>query len=43
MVAIDGSWPHVHVIVYAYLIGLAIAAVGLWFFERARRGFADVV
>lgn len=43
MVAIDGSWPHVHVIVYAYLIGLAVAAIGLWFFERARRGFADVV
>ncbi len=43
MVAIDGSWPHAHVIVYAYLIGLAVAAVGLWFFERTRRGFADVV
>ena len=43
MVAIDGSWPHVHVIVYAYLIGLTVAAVGLWFFERTRRGFADVV
>jgi len=42
-VAIDGGVPHLHTIVYAYVIGLAVAAVGLWFFERTRRGFADVV
>lgn len=42
-VAIDGTLPSFHALLYAYLVALVIAAIGLWFFERTRRGFADVV
>ena len=42
-VVIEGSWPHPHTLALAYLIALVIAAIGLWFFERTRKGFADVV
>lgn len=42
-VVIDGELPHLHTVLLAYLIGLVVAAIGLWFFERTRRGFADVV
>jgi ABC-type polysaccharide/polyol phosphate export permease len=27
----------------SYVIGLVVAAIGLWVFERTRKGFADVV
>lgn len=42
-VAIDGTLPDPLALLCAYLIGLVVAALGLWFFERTRRGFADVV
>lgn len=42
-VAIIGVLPNLHELLYAYLIALVVAALGLWFFERTRRGFADVV
>lgn len=42
-VAIDGLPPHWISVLVAYGIGLLVAALGLWFFERTRRGFADVV
>lgn len=42
-VAIDGVMPSLQAMVYAYLIAVVVAALGLWFFERTRRGFADVV
>lgn len=42
-VAIEGIMPSLHAMVYAYLIAIVVAALGLWFFERTRRGFADVV
>ena len=42
-VAIEGLPPHWISVLAAYGIGLLVAALGLWFFERTRRGFADVV
>ena len=42
-VAIEGSPPHWISVLAAYGIGLLVAAIGLWFFERTRRGFADVL
>ncbi|MER3547041.1 MAG: hypothetical protein C4338_05335 [Rhodanobacteraceae bacterium] len=42
-VAIEGVPPHWLSVLVAYGIGLIAAAIGLWFFERTRRGFADVV
>lgn len=42
-VAIEGSPPDWISVLAAYGIGLLVAAIGLWFFERTRRGFADVL
>jgi lipopolysaccharide transport system permease protein len=42
-VVIQGKVPSLNTIVFAYLIALIITAIGLWFFERTRKGFADVV
>ena len=42
-VAIEGLPPHWISVLAAYGIGLLVAALGLWFFERTRRGFADVL
>lgn len=42
-VAIEGLPPQWISVLAAYGIGLLVAAIGLWFFERTRRGFADVV
>jgi len=42
-VAIEGVPPHWWSVLAAYGIGLVVAGIGLWFFERTRRGFADVV
>ncbi|HWG10785.1 MAG TPA: ABC transporter permease [Rhodanobacteraceae bacterium] len=42
-VAIEGLSPHWTSVLTAYGIGLLVAAIGLWFFERTRRGFADVL
>jgi lipopolysaccharide transport system permease protein len=42
-VVIDGILPGWRDLGIAYIIGLVAAAFGLWLFERAKRGFADVV
>lgn len=42
-VAIDGVAPDAFALLCAYAVGLIAAAYGLWFFERTRRGFVDVV
>lgn len=42
-VAIEGLPPHWASVLAAYGIGLLVSAIGLWFFERTRRGFADVL
>jgi lipopolysaccharide transport system permease protein len=38
-----GNLPHWGSLGIAILIGLAFAAVGFWFFQKTRRGFADVI
>jgi lipopolysaccharide transport system permease protein len=42
-VVIDGALPAWRELAVSYVIGLAVAAIGLWVFERTRKGFADVV
>ena len=42
-VVIDGILPIWRDLAVSYLVGLVVAAIGLWLFERARKGFADVV
>jgi homopolymeric O-antigen transport system permease protein len=42
-VVIDGALPAWRELAISYAVGLAVAAIGLWVFERTRKGFADVV
>ncbi len=42
-VVIDAALPDWHALLAAYAAGLVVAGIGLWLFERARPGFADVV
>lgn len=42
-VVIDGILPGWRDLGISYVVGLAAAAIGLWLFERAKPGFADVV
>jgi lipopolysaccharide transport system permease protein len=43
MVVIGGQWPNAPKLVLATVLGLAMAKLGHWFFQKARRGFADVL
>jgi lipopolysaccharide transport system permease protein len=42
-VVINGALPAWRELLVSYVIGLVVAAIGLWVFERTRKGFADVV
>lgn len=42
-VVIDAAFPAWRELAISYAIGLVVAALGLWLFERTRQGFADVV
>jgi len=42
-VVIEGAVPAWRDLGISYAVGLVVAAIGLWLFERTRQGFADVV
>jgi lipopolysaccharide transport system permease protein len=42
-VVIDGQWPNLAQLAIATLVGLLVAWLGYRFFQKARRGFADVL
>ena len=42
-VLLFGSLPNWHSLSIALLAGLAIAAAGFWWFQKTRKGFADVI
>jgi lipopolysaccharide transport system permease protein len=42
-VVIDGQWPNLLQLMVATLVGLLVAWLGYRFFQKARRGFADVL
>ena len=42
-VVMTAQLPGWHSLVVSYAVSLVVAALGLWFFERTRAGFADVV
>jgi len=42
-VLLFGQLPHWYSLGVAMLVGLAIAAMGFWFFQKMRKGFADVL
>lgn len=42
-VVINAALPAWRELAISYAVGLIVAAVGLWWFERTRQGFADVV
>lgn len=42
-VLLFGQLPHWGSLAIAILIGLVFAALGFWFFQKTRRGFADVI
>lgn len=42
-VTIEGVPPAWYGLGISYVVGLLVAALGLWFFQRTRRGFGDVV
>jgi lipopolysaccharide transport system permease protein len=42
-VVIEGVLPAWRDLGISFAVGLMVAAIGLWLFERTRQGFADVV
>jgi len=38
-----GEWPDWISILIALLVSLAIAFLGFWWFQKVRKGFADVI
>jgi len=42
-VLIEGRWPQWTALVVYTIVALAVACAGYWWFQRTRKGFADVV
>jgi lipopolysaccharide transport system permease protein len=42
-VVIEGQWPNLPQLLIATLVGLFVAWLGYRFFQKSRRGFADVL
>ena len=42
-VMLSASWPDFTALGIYFVVGLSVAVVGAWCFEKTRRGFADVL
>jgi lipopolysaccharide transport system permease protein len=42
-VLIEGRWPQWGALGLYSIVALAVACAGYWWFQKARKGFADVV
>lgn len=42
-IVLDQTWPDFTALIIYSLIGLLISIMGAWFFEKTRKGFADVL